>query len=147
MENVVLVVLPAQAPVRPTSMIAQLPSNRETSPPPSPDDARRAGAARGSDRSRRAGFASRGSEDEPDSDLLSLPRLPPVAPWLHASLPLSVMTSKQVKTTDFMRIRGAVMGGYCLEATQRPEHPSDRWNVPEPVRPERRPWLVTPMPL
>jgi hypothetical protein len=31
---------------------------------------------------------------------------------------------------------------YCLEAVQRPVHPSDRTNEPEPVRPENRPVLV-----
>jgi hypothetical protein len=31
---------------------------------------------------------------------------------------------------------------YCLEAVQRPVHPSDRTNEPEPVRPEKRPVLV-----
>jgi hypothetical protein len=30
---------------------------------------------------------------------------------------------------------------YCLEAVQRPVHPSDRTNEPEPVRPEKRPVL------
>ena len=30
---------------------------------------------------------------------------------------------------------------YCLEAVQRPVHPSDRVNEPEPVRPEKRPVL------
>ena len=30
---------------------------------------------------------------------------------------------------------------YCLEAVQRPVHPSDRTNEPEPVRPEKRPEL------
>jgi hypothetical protein len=33
-------------------------------------------------------------------------------------------------------------GFYCLEAVQRPEHPSDRTNEPEPLRPEKRPVLV-----
>jgi len=31
---------------------------------------------------------------------------------------------------------------YCLEAVQRPVHPSDRTNEPEPERPEKRPVLV-----
>ena len=33
------------------------------------------------------------------------------------------------------------MFSYCLEAVQRPVHPSDRTNEPEPVRPEKRPVL------
>jgi hypothetical protein len=33
-------------------------------------------------------------------------------------------------------------GFYCLEAVQRPVHPSDRVNEPEPLRPEKRPVLV-----
>jgi hypothetical protein len=32
--------------------------------------------------------------------------------------------------------------GYCLEAVQRPVHPSDRTNEPEPLRAEKRPVLV-----
>lgn len=34
------------------------------------------------------------------------------------------------------------MFSYCLEAVQRPVHPSDRTNEPEPERPEKRPVLV-----
>jgi hypothetical protein len=30
---------------------------------------------------------------------------------------------------------------YCFDAVHRPEQPSDRTNVPEPLRPEKRPEL------
>jgi hypothetical protein len=36
---------------------------------------------------------------------------------------------------------------YCFDAVQRPAHPSDCRNVPEPPRPESRPTLLTVMPL
>jgi hypothetical protein len=36
---------------------------------------------------------------------------------------------------------------YRFDEVQRPEQPSDRWNVPAPVRPAIWPWLVTMMPL
>ncbi|MEH2533730.1 hypothetical protein V1277_006974 [Bradyrhizobium sp. AZCC 1588] len=43
-----------------------------------------------------------------------------------------------------MENNGLSAGGkrYCLEAVQRPVHPSDRTNEPEPLRPEKRPVLV-----
>ena len=45
---------------------------------------------------------------------------------------------KPQKQSVFRRF-GALF--YCLDAVQRPEHPSDRTNEPEPVRPEKRPEL------
>src|SRR5258708_8651939 len=36
--------------------------------------------------------------------------------------------------------------GYCFDAVQRPTHPSDRLNVPAPLRPETWPELMTVMP-
>src|SRR5258708_32876896 len=35
---------------------------------------------------------------------------------------------------------------YCFDAVQRPTHPSDRLNVPAPLRPETWPELMTVMP-
>jgi hypothetical protein len=31
---------------------------------------------------------------------------------------------------------------YCFAPVQLPAHPSDRWNVPDPPRPEKRPDMV-----
>ena len=46
---------------------------------------------------------------------------------------------KPLKNRRNTAVQGVV--GYCLEAVQRPVHPSDRTNEPEPVRPEKRPEL------
>ena len=36
---------------------------------------------------------------------------------------------------------GLMKAGYCFDAVHRPVQPSDRTNVPEPLRPENRPEL------
>jgi hypothetical protein len=46
---------------------------------------------------------------------------------------------RRAETIGFFR---SAVFSYCLEAVQRPVHPSDRTNEPEPVRPEKRPVLV-----
>jgi hypothetical protein len=54
-----------------------------------------------------------------------------------ASIGAGVRLEKPAKNRGFTTVFG-----YCLEAVQRPVHPSDRVNEPEPVRPEKRPELV-----
>ena len=34
------------------------------------------------------------------------------------------------------------IGNYCFDPVQLPAHPSDRRNVPEPLRPDKRPDMV-----
>ena len=36
---------------------------------------------------------------------------------------------------------------YCFAAVHLPVQPSDCWNVPPPLRPDRRPTVMTVMPL
>jgi len=46
---------------------------------------------------------------------------------------------RRAETIGFFR---SAVFSYCLEAVQRPVHPSDLTNEPEPERPEKRPVLV-----
>jgi hypothetical protein len=40
------------------------------------------------------------------------------------------------------RRREPIIRNYCFAPVQLPAHPSDRRNVPEPLRPEKRPDMV-----
>ncbi len=63
-------------------------------------------------------------------------------------LPPSAIMSRPARATRFQEdLAGVSWAVTVWMTTQRPEHPSDRWKVHEPERPDRRPRLVTPMPL
>jgi hypothetical protein len=117
---------------------------------------------------RAAGFegsTERGATREPDSDFSSLPMLPPALPdcasaRLGANAAISNTENPQtlIKSWNLAFIKVLSIGSvgtapkkviesYCLDAVQRPVHPSDCLKVPEPLRPNNLPTLVTVMPL
>jgi hypothetical protein len=157
---------PVLLPPQPTEVTIHAPS--KLPPPPLPlllREARRGSS--GSERGllRRAGFSAsiaRGVERDPDSDFSSLPMLPPALPCANAAAAPIANTVMQSRVVLIARravfcITGCFQfleyeseanaipkkrGCYCFDAVHVPEQPSDRLNVPEPLRPEKRPELL-----
>jgi hypothetical protein len=132
------------------------------SPPPLLRDARRGSSD--SDLARRAGFegsTARGFSREPDSDFSSLPMLPPALP--DCASVASVGNTAEIRNEQrailierrtvhrimscFQSFGDNALKGYCLDAVHVPVQPSDCRNVPPPLRPDRRPVVMTVMPL
>ncbi len=115
---------------------------------------------------RRAGFSvsiARGVARDPDSDFSSLPMLPPALPDCAkpALAPNAADINRREQSDPDRALKAAFCINrclqfrecnrstasrradvYCFDAVHVPVQPSDRRNVPEPLRPEKRPELL-----
>lgn len=135
-------------------------------PPPEPSlplfrDARRGSSESGlAGRAGLEGSAERGFSREPDSDFSSSPMLPPALPDCASAALLSPngirseskhilierWAEHSIMTCSNIPDRGDPPR-YCFAAVHLPVQPSDCRNVPPPLRPDRRPVVMTVMPL